>query len=119
MITRRRRSFIEPLDEGVRLHCRYDIERRIVSFANALVVQVNGVECTTDLFDCTHGDRNDHHRFTRDGIKQPPVVFHHGTPNEACDTSLRLIKRDFRRMIERWRTGRRHDRPQRDWRPTL
>jgi hypothetical protein len=104
MVARRRKGYIERLDAGVRLHCRYDIERKVVSYANALVIKVDGAEVTTDLFDCTHGDRNDHHRYGRDGSKRPAVVFHHGTPNEACDTSLRLIKRDFRRMIERWRT---------------
>ncbi|MDO8188282.1 hypothetical protein Q5424_18045 [Conexibacter sp. JD483] len=104
MVARREKGFTSDLADGVELHCRYEIEHKVVSYANTLVIEVDGRKFTTDLFDCTHGDRNDHHRYGLDGAKQPAVVFHHGTPNEACDTSLRLIKRDFRRMIERWRT---------------
>lgn len=84
------------------MRCRYDIERDVVLFANVLVVLVDGEWRTVELFDCSHGDRNDHHRYDRDGYKHPATVFHYGTAAEAYRTSLVLIETEFERMIERW-----------------
>lgn len=103
MVVRRRKERDEELSPGVGLLTRYEIERDIVRFANVLMVLDGGEWRTVDLFDCSHGDSNDHHRYDRDGYKHPAVVFHHGTPAEAYRTSMLLIKTEFRRMIERWR----------------
>jgi hypothetical protein len=58
---------------------------------------------TVRLFDCSHGDRNDRHRYTFDGAKGPAETFHHGTPSEAMNDAIDLIKSTCERMIERWR----------------
>jgi hypothetical protein len=102
MVVRRRKRWEVELAPDVKIRCRYDIEQDIVAFANVLVASVDGEWRTVELFDCTHGDRNDHHRYDSDGYKYPAVVFHHGTPAEAYRTSMLLITPEFRRMIERW-----------------
>lgn len=68
-----------------------DIEQDIVAFANVLVVLVDSEWRTVDLFDCTHGDRNDHHRYDRDGYKHSAVVVHHGTPAEAATSPMVVV----------------------------
>lgn len=102
MVVRRRNEHEEQLGDGVWLVRRWDTERDIVSFANALVVEVDGERRTVELFDCTHDDVNDHHRYDRDGYKHPAVTFHFGTPAEGYRTSMWLIREEFERMIERW-----------------
>lgn len=102
MVARRRTTRSELLDLGVRLDLRYDAERDIVSFANVLLVLCDGAWRAVELFDCSHGDRNDRHRYDRDGCKHPPVIFHHGTAAEGYRTSMRLIYDEYERMIERW-----------------
>lgn len=103
MVVRRRHAFSERLASDTRMRCRWETERDIVSFANVLVVKIAGEWRTVDLFDCTHHDRNDHHRYDFDGYKHPATAFHHGTPAEAHRTSMRLIRTEFERMIDRWR----------------
>jgi hypothetical protein len=31
------------------------------------------------------------------------VIFHYGTPGEAMDDAIDLIRTDYERIIERWR----------------
>lgn len=102
MVVRRRHTFDERLALGVKMRCRWETERDIVTFANVLVVQVDGEWRTADLFDCTHEGCNDHHRYDFDGYKHPATTFHHGMPAEAHRSSMRLIRSEFGRMIERW-----------------
>jgi hypothetical protein len=49
------------------------------------------------------GDRNDRHRYSFDGVKGPAEPFHHGTPSEAMNEAIDLIKTSYERIIERWR----------------
>ena len=69
-----------------------------------LLAEVDETWRTVVLFvDCTHGDRNDRHRYSYDGVKGPAVIFNHGTPSEAMNDTIHLIRTDHERMIERWR----------------
>ncbi len=83
---------------------RWEIERDVMRFAVTLLAEVNGSWRTVVLFDCSHGDRNDRHRYSYDGAKSPAETFHHGTPAEAMNDAVDLIKATHERMIERWRS---------------
>jgi len=74
-----------------------------VSYAVVLLARIEDEWRTVVLFDCTHGERNDRHRYSFDGVKGPAVIFHHGSPSEAMNDAIALIKADHERMIERWR----------------
>ncbi len=102
MPPRRRYERDEFLTLGVEMRCRWDVERDIVSFAVVLVAMTDGRWTPVELFDCSHGDRNDRHRYTIDGGKGPAEPFHHGSPSEAYRAAIDLIQIDFERMIERW-----------------
>ena len=82
---------------------RWVSERDIVAYAVMLLADVDGDWRTVVLFDCSHGDRNDHHRHSFDGVKGPAEIFHHGTPSEAMNDAIDLIRSTHERMIERWR----------------
>jgi hypothetical protein len=79
------------------------IERDVVSYAVTLLAEIDGEWRTVVVFDCSHGDRNDRHRYTFDGVKGPAEIFHHGTPSEAMNDAIDLIDESHERMIERWR----------------
>jgi hypothetical protein len=93
----------EPLDFGVRLFARWETERDVVAFAVMLLVELDDAWHTVVLFDCSHADRNDRHRYTFDGDKGPAETFHRGTPAEAMRDAIDLIRTTHERMIERWR----------------
>ncbi len=82
---------------------RWEAERDVVRFAVTLVARVDEGWRTVVVFDCSHGDRNDRHRHTFDGVKRPAETFHLGTPSEAMNDAIDLIKAGHKRMIERWR----------------
>lgn len=102
MPPRRERSYEEILGRN-RMIVRWEIERDVVRFAVTLLASVDGVWRTVVVFDCSHGDRNDRHRYSHDGVKGPAVTFHHGTPGEAMNDAIDLIRADHERIIERWR----------------
>ena len=104
MVARRTHIFTSRLVPGqVALRSRRISEVDIIGYANVLVVRVDGAWRSVELFDCTHGDRNDRHRYDFDGYRHPAEVFHLGTPAEGYRTSMRLIRSEYERMIERWR----------------
>jgi len=74
-----------------------------VSFAAILVAEADGRWQPVALFECSHGDRSDYHRYDRDGVKGPAQPFHRGTPAEAYRAAVALIVAEHERMIERWR----------------
>ena len=82
---------------------RWEAERDVVAFAVMLLVRLDGRWRTVELFDCSHDDRNDRHRYTKAGEKGPAEVFHQGTPGEAMRDAISLIFAEHERMIERWR----------------
>jgi hypothetical protein len=103
MPPRREHEHDENLGLGVRLLVRWVAERDIVSYAVMLLVETDGDWRTVVLFDCSHGDRNDRHRYTFDGAKCPATTFHRGTPSEAMNDAIDLIGSSYERMIEQWR----------------
>lgn len=82
---------------------RWEAEQNVVGYAVMLLAEVDDVWRTVVVFDCSHDDRNDRHRYSFDGVKDAAVIFHHGTPSEAMNDAIRLIHSDHERMIERWR----------------
>ena len=88
---------------GTRYIVRWETERSVVSYAVTLLAEIDGDWRTVVVFDCSHGDRNDRHRYTFDGIKGPAETFHSGTPSEAMNDAIDLINESHERMIERWR----------------
>ena len=82
---------------------RWETEQAVVGYAVTLLAEIDSAWRTVVLFDCTHADRNDRHRYSYEGLKYPAVIFHHGTPGEAMNDAIRLIGSDHERMIERWR----------------
>lgn len=103
MPPRRTHRWDDDLGTDSRIKVRWVAERDVVRFAVMLLAEVDGLWRTVVLFDCTHGDRNDRHRYTFDGVKGRPETFHHGTPSEAMNDAIDLIQDDYERMIERWR----------------
>ncbi len=103
MPPRRRHEWDDRFESGGRILVRWETERVVIAFAVMLLAEVDGEWRTVVLFDCTHGDRNDRHAHSYDGVKGPAVIFHHGTPSEAMNDAIRLIRATHERMIERWR----------------
>lgn len=90
------------IDLDVRLYARWETERDVVRFAVLLLVWADEAWRPVELFDCSHGERNDRHIYAVDGTKGPARTFHHGTPGEAMRAATGLILTDYRRMIDRW-----------------
>jgi hypothetical protein len=103
MPPRRRHGWKDDLGAGGRILVRWEAERDVVGYAVTLLAEVDGEWRTVVLFDCSHGDRNDRHRYSFDGLKGPAETFHHGTPGEAMRDAIHLIRTSYERIIERWR----------------
>lgn len=103
MPVRRVQKYERDPAPGIRYLVRWETERDVVRYAVTLLAEVDGVWRTVVVFDCSHDDRNDRHRYSFDGVKGPAVIFHHGTPSEAMNDAIALIKADHERIIERWR----------------
>jgi hypothetical protein len=102
MPPRRRHGWTDDLGSDSRIIVRWETERVVVTFAVMLLARVDDTWRTVVLFDCTHGDRNDRHRYSYDGVKAPAVIFHHGAPGEAMNDAIDLIRSTYEGMIERW-----------------
>ncbi len=102
MPPRRERSYEETLGRN-KMIVRWEIERDVLRFAVTLPARVDGAWRTVVVFDCSHDDRNDRHRYSYDGVKGVAVTFHHGTPSEAMRDAIDSIRADHERIIERWR----------------
>lgn len=103
MPPRRLQEYDREIGRGARIRVRWATERGVVSFAVMLLAEIDGAWRTVVLFDCTHGDRNDRHRYSLDGVKGPAETFHRGAPSEAMNDAIDLIKTSYGRMIEQWR----------------
>ena len=103
MPPRRVQSYQREIGPGARLVVRWKTEGDVVAFAVTLLAEAQGAWRTVVLFDCSHEDRNDRHRYSLDGVKGPAEAFHHGTPSEAMNDAIDLIEANHERMIERWR----------------
>jgi hypothetical protein len=102
MPPRRTHELDNELAPDARIHSRWETERDVVRFAALLLAWVDGAWRAVMLFDCSHDDRNDRHRYDRDGTKHPAEPFHTGSPAEAMRAASSLIRTDYRRMIEQW-----------------
>jgi len=103
VVARRVHRWQKDLSAEARIIVRWEAERDVVSYAVTMVARVDGGWRTVVVFDCSHDDRNDRHRHTFDGVKGPAETFHHGTPSEAVNDAIDLIRAEHERMIERWR----------------
>lgn len=103
MPPRRTQTYEQEPAPGTRYVVRWEAERDVVRFAVTLLAEIDGRWLTVVVFDCSHDDRNDRHRYSFDGVKSPAETFHHGTPSEAMNDAIDLIKTTHRRIIERWR----------------
>ncbi len=102
MPPRRRHTWDDDLGIDSRILVRWETKRDVIGYAVMLLAEVDGEWRTVVLFDCTHGERNDRHRYSFDGVKGAAVI-HYGTPSEAMNDAIDLIQADYERMIERWR----------------
>lgn len=84
------------------MRVRWDKERDIVQFAVLLQYQTSDGWKNVELYDCSHPGHNDRHRYSREGIKEEPENFHHGTAAEAFRAAVDLIRDNYERMIEQW-----------------
>ena len=90
---------------------RFWVERfSIVRYAVVLRhIDLNtGNARTVRVFDNSHGEEqplggHHMHRYSPDGDKEPPEIFHHGTPAEALAEARRMVQEGFDAMIEQWR----------------
>jgi creatinine amidohydrolase/Fe(II)-dependent formamide hydrolase-like protein len=98
----RRHTRTELLAHNVRMKVRWDKERDIESFAVVLQYQTTAGWQNVVLYDCSHPERNDRHRYSRDGVKGEPEPFHHGTAAQAFRAAVDLIRDSYERMIEQW-----------------
>jgi len=103
MPPRRRHEWDDDLGIDGRILVRWETERDVVGYAVTLLAEVDGEWRTVVLFDCSHGDRNDRHRYSFDGVKSSAETFHRGTPGEAMRDAIHLITTSHERIIERWR----------------
>jgi hypothetical protein len=103
MLKRRRHNFTEVLALDARMVVRWDIERDVVGFAVLLQVDEDGDWRNVRLYDCSHEGRNDRHRYSREGVKEPPYEFLDGTPALAFREAIDLIRGEYERMIQEWR----------------
>lgn len=103
MPPRRTHAWENNLTAEAQIIVRWETERDVVRFAVMLLAAVGNTWRTVVLFDCSHDDRNDRHRYTFDGVKGQAETFHRGTPGKAMRDATHLIRTDYRRMIEQWR----------------
>jgi hypothetical protein len=97
-------EYADPLDDGVAIAVRFVTEDGVlVRYAVVLLVGDRDEARPVRLFDNTHGV-HEMHRYTRDGYKQPPELFHSGTPSEAMNAAKAWITDGWRGMIDGWQT---------------
>jgi hypothetical protein len=88
---------------SVRLSVLWRTRRReVVDYAVTLVASESGVWRTIRVYDGAHGV-NEMHRHTRDGGKQPGVIFHDGTLGEGMRAAVTDVRSGWAEMIEGWR----------------
>ena len=89
-------------DRGVVLYVEFEkVRREIVSYAVVLVVERGGSRETVRVYDGVHG-RNELHRYTRAGGKQPAEVFDRGTLGEGMRAAITICAAGYEEMIDAW-----------------
>lgn len=96
--------YLRVLDHvlGAMLRVEFTSERReVIDYAVVLLLATpEGME-TVRVYDSAHG-RNEMHRYTRGGGKQPGAPFHSGTLGDGMRAAIEEIERGYREMIEAW-----------------
>jgi hypothetical protein len=99
----RETSYRDELGIGVDIDVRFLKDRRtIVDYAIVLLTYERDKWHTVRVYDNTHG-AHDMHRYNRDGVKQPPESFHHGSAGEAMRSAIGTVRSGYLEMIESWR----------------
>jgi hypothetical protein len=99
------------LAEDADMIVRFSIDRSgVASYAVVLrhIDLSTGNARTVRVFDNSHGEEQPQgghhmHRYGLDGRKEPPEIFHHGSPSEAFLEARRSVMESFEAMIEEWR----------------
>ncbi len=89
--------------DEARMIVRWRIARgRVVDYAVTLTALDAGRHRTVRVYDGAHGV-NEMHRVTRQGTKQPGIIFHDGTLREGLRAAQLEVKHGWAEMIEGWR----------------
>jgi hypothetical protein len=108
MPPRRRYRWEDPVGSDGEIRVRWETEQDVVQFTVLLLARVEGAWRPVVLFDCSHDDRNDRHRYSFDGLKGPAETFLHGTPGHArCHRLDHDESREDDRAMAPVRTSRR------------
>ena len=82
---------------------RWSTRRRdVTDYAVTLTAVEGDQRRTIRVYDGAHAV-NEMYRFTRDGGKQPAIVFHDGTLAEGLRAAQLEVRRGWAEMIEGWR----------------
>jgi hypothetical protein len=99
-----KREFRAVLTHEAVMSVRYSHDRgRVLRYAVVLLVLEDGDWQPVRLYDQSHQDHNDMHRYSRAEGKRAPENFHPGTSGEAMRAAMDLIRDGYPRMIEAWR----------------
>lgn len=95
------RQTLDP-ELGAVLYVDFEkVRRRVVAYAVVLVLERAGERQTVRVYDAAHG-RNELHRYTRTGGKQPGEAFHAGTLGEGMRAAIAACVGAYREMIDGW-----------------
>lgn len=78
------------------------VRRDVVDYSIVLLAEVDGKLETIRVYDGAHG-KNELHRYTPNGGKQPGEAVHDGALGKGMRTAINDIKRGYGAMIEAWR----------------
>lgn len=72
-----------------------------MDYAVVLMIRLGHEIATVRVYDGAHG-RNELHRFTRAGGKQPAELFHAGTLGEGMRSAISECRAGYDSMVEAW-----------------
>ncbi|HEY3758409.1 MAG TPA: hypothetical protein VGL37_01495 [Solirubrobacteraceae bacterium] len=97
-------DYLIELDRRLKasMSVRFATERRdVVDYSIVLLVERDGLRVTVRLYDGAHG-KNELHRYTEQGGKQPAEVFCRDTLGVGMRMAIDEIERGYEAMIESW-----------------
>lgn len=99
----RETSYRYELSDYADIDVRYLRRRRtVVDYVVVLLAYERGEWRTVRVYDNTH-ETHDMHRYNREGVKQSPESFHHGSAGEAMRSAIGAVQSGYMEMIESWR----------------
>ncbi len=78
-----------------------NVRSDVADYSVVLSVDDGDERATVRLYDGAHG-RNELHRYTRSGGKQPAEIFHRGTLGEGMRSAIGAISIGHEQMIDAW-----------------